>query len=203
MTRRISPLLRRPNRSGARLPMPASMPCGNLDFDGIDIDWEFPGIADHHGTPADTQNSTLLLGTLRDSVDASRTSDRPVLPSSLLLFLPDAAQCVGNFEMKEVAGILDILNIMTYDFSGSWDPLAYHNGPLYALGRSRQLALRRWRVLTLSRIVQRPSDKITLGVPFYGHTFTNCAALLLAQHGGQDTVHFSKPGSILLRPSSA
>ena len=30
-------------------------------LDGIDIDWEYPGYAEHYGSAADTQNYSLLL----------------------------------------------------------------------------------------------------------------------------------------------
>ncbi len=164
----------------------------NFDLDGIDLDWEFPGLPDHGGTPADSHNYTLLLRTLRDSVDAyGRSIRRPCL---LTAALPAGPALAGNFEMTEVARILDILNIMTYDFSGSWDPLAYHNSPLYSpagIDSSRSVA---GAFSLYHGVYGVPSEKITLGVPFYGHTFTHCSALL-SPHGGADTVHFSARGA--------
>lgn len=38
-------------------------------FDGIDIDWEYPGYADHSGTPEDKVNYTLFLKAIRDALD--------------------------------------------------------------------------------------------------------------------------------------
>ena len=39
-------------------------------FDGIDIDWEYPGYADHSGTPEDKVNDTLFLKAIREALDA-------------------------------------------------------------------------------------------------------------------------------------
>ncbi len=39
-------------------------------FDGIDIDWEYPGYADHSGTPEDKVNYTLFLKAIREALDA-------------------------------------------------------------------------------------------------------------------------------------
>ena len=35
-------------------------------FDGIDIDWEYPGYAAHSGTTNDKQNFTLLMQQIKD-----------------------------------------------------------------------------------------------------------------------------------------
>ncbi len=40
--------------------------CKRYNFDGVDIDWEFPGFKEHQGTPADKQNFTLLLKKLHE-----------------------------------------------------------------------------------------------------------------------------------------
>lgn len=41
----------------------------DYDFDGIDIDWEYPGYEEHSGTPEDTENYNLLLRDLRLKLD--------------------------------------------------------------------------------------------------------------------------------------
>lgn len=37
-------------------------------------------------------------------------------------------------------------------------------------------------------------SQITIGIPFYGHTFTECTSLN-SPHGGTDTVHFPPSGA--------
>lgn len=40
-------------------------------FDGIDIDWEYPGASDRGGRPEDVPNFVLLMKTLRETLNRS------------------------------------------------------------------------------------------------------------------------------------
>lgn len=40
-------------------------------FDGIDLDWEYPGAPDRGGKKEDTANYVLLMQTLRKTFDSS------------------------------------------------------------------------------------------------------------------------------------
>jgi GH18 family chitinase len=97
-----------------------------FNFDGIDIDWEFPGYADHNGTPDDREYFILLLRELRDSLNT--------WPRHLLLTaaVPAGRATGGGLDIAAMDELLDFFNIMTYDFYGPWDPRANHNAPLYA-----------------------------------------------------------------------
>jgi chitinase len=83
---------------------------------------------------------------------------------------------------------------MTYDFNGSWEPNAGHNSPLFPpergdSSRSVDSAFRLYHAF-----YGIPSQKIGLGIPFYGHTFTKCSAIGDPQ-AGSDTSHFAAWGA--------
>jgi len=162
-------------------------------FDGIDIDWEYPGYVPHNGSPADRQNFTIFLQAIRDTLDAlgAKTGKRYDLSAALA----STAFAVSNMEVEKVAAVLDFLNIMTYDFFGVWDPLSNHNSPLYAPaeGDSTLSVDHAFRLYHDKYGV--PADKINLGVPFYGHAFAGCAGLHRKHSGGDTTVCF-EPGNI-------
>ena len=161
------------------------------DLDGIDIDWEFPGYAEHNGIPADKQNFTLLLQEIRDSLTAyeKQTGKSYLLTAAL----PSGGSNVENMEVEKIAPLLDFLNVMTYDIYGEWSPVSGHNAPLYA-GRSEDSTLSvdaSFRLYHEKYGIQ--AEKINLGAPFYGHTYKNCAGLY-KKHGGPDREHFPNDG---------
>jgi chitinase len=86
------------------------------DFDGIDIDWEYPGYAEHDGTPADTQNYSLLLQEIRNALDALGKKTGRVY--GLTAALPCGPDLIDNIEIDVVSNILTELNLMTYDLYG-------------------------------------------------------------------------------------
>ncbi|MEU8267267.1 glycosyl hydrolase family 18 protein [Sphaerisporangium sp. NPDC049002] len=109
-------------------------------FDGIDLDWEWPGAEGHpgnHVSPNDKANNTLLIAEFRRQLDAltQETGKR----YQLTAFTPaDPAKIAAGWDLPQVAKSLDIFNIQGYDFHGagsdnSWEPnRTGHQGNLYA-----------------------------------------------------------------------
>lgn len=77
-----------------------------------------------------------------------------------------------GYDVKRIAKYLDFINVMTYDLHGSWDRAADHHAPLHKREHDD------WDPLTtdsgLSYWHQKgaPLNKILLGTPFYGRSFT-------------------------------
>lgn len=136
-------------------------------FDGIDIDWEYPGYAEHKGTPADKQNYTLLMQAIRDSIDAygKKIKYRFLLTAA---FGANKSQ-MENIEWDKIKNIMDYINLMTYDYNGTWSPEANHHTSLYepkqGWGGSVDKA-----VELMTKDYNVPVGKLNLGVAFYGRS---------------------------------
>jgi chitinase len=137
-------------------------------FDGIDIDWEYPGAcgATCNWRVDDTANFTALLQEFRNQLDAA-SPGRHLL---LTVGTPAAKALHEKIDLGAVAGVVDWMNVMTYDFHGSWEPSGptNHHANLYeGLGdpSSPKFSVAGTMGEYLSKV---SSSKIALGVPFYG-----------------------------------
>ncbi|WP_433043268.1 glycoside hydrolase family 18 protein [Dactylosporangium sp. CS-033363] len=132
------------------------------DFDGVDLDWEFPvsgGPAEVVHRPEDRRNATLLAQDLR-----ARLGDGKILTAALpaaRLQSAGAYDPAESFEIAELAKVLDFVNLMTYDFGTGFSPIATFNAPLEGITTAVDDYLRAG--------VAR--ERLVLGVPFYGRGF--------------------------------
>ncbi|MEU5691350.1 glycosyl hydrolase family 18 protein [Actinosynnema sp. NPDC020468] len=108
-------------------------------FDGIDLDWEWPGAEGHAGnhiSPDDKHNNTLLIAEFRKQLDELTQSTGKRY--QITAFTPaDRGKIATGWELAEVAKSMDIFNVQGYDFHGSgsdnsWEPNRVgHQGNLY------------------------------------------------------------------------
>jgi len=159
------------------------------NFDGIDIDWEYPGYAPHSGTAADKVNFTLLLQNIRDSLNALGTLKNAYYKLSAC-FSADPA-LMQNIQWSNVVPLLDMINLMSYDFFGAWDCVANHNSPLYSTPVGNAAFNTNSAFLTLKNIHNVPPNKINLGVAFYGRSQMGATALYQPTNCNDNQVIFS------------
>jgi chitinase len=152
------------------------------DFDGIDIDWEYPGYEAHSGTPNDRENFRLLLDEVRSALDTFGGQTGRFY--GLTAALPCGPSHIANLDIAHVARTLSELNLMTYDFNGAFSPVTGMNSPLYPQGWGEE-------GFSVHECVQNwlagggTKDKINVGLPFYGRSFAG-ATELNKPHDGAD-----------------
>lgn len=154
--------------------------CQKYDFDGIDIDWEYPCFAEHSGRPQDKENYTLLLAELHK---AAKTAS----PALLVTIAAPAGQShYRNMEVNKIHQYLDWINLMTYDLHGPWgdydNQVTNHQAALFPPAFADPS-------LCISAAVQHylnqgvPPEKLVLGMPLYGRVFAQSAGLYSPYNG--------------------
>ncbi|KAL3809554.1 hypothetical protein ACHAXA_001828 [Cyclostephanos tholiformis] len=161
--------------------------CVNLiveyGFDGIDIDWEYPGYVDHSGTPQDRDNFNLLLSDVRSALDELGAQTGKFY--GLTAALPCGPDHIANMDISHVSGTLSQLNLMSYDFHGAWSETTGTNAPLYDQGWGEAYfdvhsCVMNWLIGGGLR------EKINIGLPFYGRSVATATGLNQTHSGTAD-----------------
>jgi len=141
------------------------------DLDGLDVDWEYPGLPGDGNPhrPEDRASFTSLMRDLRAHLDraAAGTGRRYLLTFAAGAF-PDY---LSHTAMDEVQAVVDYVNLMTYDFRvPGAEPEAGHNANLVTHPSDRN-GLSAERAVHDFLAAGVPAEKLVVGVPFYGRAW--------------------------------
>ncbi len=143
------------------------------NYDGMDIDWEFPE------SEADKNNMASFIGDLHRALNDAN-------PEYLLTMAIPSGNYYGQWFRYDVLKLyVDWFNVMTYDYHGDWFDHSGHNAPLYsspldACGSVYETC----NYLNDTRGIG--TNKLCVGLAFYGRKF-NTSALYQSSTGGDQT----------------
>ncbi|KIL89256.1 hypothetical protein FAVG1_07650 [Fusarium avenaceum] len=132
------------------------------DFDGVDIDWEYPAADDRQGREEDFDNLPKFLGNIKRALKQSGERN------GLSIAIPASYWYLQHFDLEKITKHVDHFNVMTYDFHGAWDT------PKSWLGNHLNSHTNLTEIKDAFDLLWRNKvnpDQVNMGLAFYARTF--------------------------------
>jgi chitinase len=138
-------------------------------FDGIDVDWEYPG-------EDDAENFYALMAEFRRQMDAIRWKATALRAGTaqrgftLSIAAGAAQKHITPINWKTVSASVDQIGVMTYDFNGPWSRDTGFTAPLLSSNPKAETVT---TTITSYLAGGAPAKQLLLGVPFYAYQWKN------------------------------
>jgi chitinase len=137
----------------------------DFDYDGLDVDWEYPDMAEEAKGFA-----TLVRDLRRRLDDLGRRKGRSMFLTMAASASPGTLKWLDTAMLVET---MDWINVMTYDYAGEWSTFAGHHSPFHASSKA-PAGDRTSTELTMNFLVSDkglPPSRLAVGLPLYGKAF--------------------------------
>ncbi len=139
----------------------------SYDLDGVDIDWEYPGMIGDSNVyrPEDREHYTNLFKNLREKLDAlSKQTNKKYLVTTAI---GGSLEFLQHTQLEEAQKYLDYINLMSYDFNEGYDNIAAHHTNLFSPVNMPYISSADVGIQNLKKIGVDLS-KVVMGIAFYG-----------------------------------
>ncbi|OQY93682.1 MAG: chitinase [Sphingobacteriales bacterium UTBCD1] len=139
----------------------------HYDLDGVDIDWEYPGMIGDSNTyrQSDKTHYTKMFKQLRKHLDrlGKKTGKKYFVTTAI----GGSREFIQHTQMKKVARFTDYINLMAYDYDETYDSIATHHTNLFAKASKSFLYSADISIRNLLN-AGVPAARIVMGAGFYG-----------------------------------
>lgn len=133
--------------------------------DGLDLDWEYPGIEGHPGHPwmkEDVANFTALVKAIRAAI--GNKQELSFAAGGFTKFLEE------SIDWKAVTPMVDRINLMTYDLVNGYSKVTGHHTALHSIAGLPEATDKCVENLLKKGV---PASKLVIGAAFYARVWKN------------------------------